>query len=229
VTKVFQVERTQEVYVIIDSSRLTARNTKKPQPAGTAPEAGTQSDLERFITSGLVLALAAEQQGDLFGLLTFNDRVGKFVRARNGREHYSTCRDALYTLHSQPVTPDYEELFAFLRVRLRRRALLVFLTNLDDPMLAESFVRNAELVSRQHLVLVNMPQPAEAQPAFAAADVNQPDDLYERLGGHLRWHRLRELQKILQHRGVTFSLLDNEHLSAELVTQYLGIKRRQLI
>ena len=54
------------------------------------------------------------------------------------------------------VTPDYDELFAFLRTRLRRRALLVFLTALDDPLLAESFARNAKLVCRQHLLLVNM-------------------------------------------------------------------------
>ena len=43
-------------------------------------------------------------------------------------------------------------------VVLRRRALLVFLTPLDDPALAESFVRNVDLI-RQHLVLVNMLQP----------------------------------------------------------------------
>jgi len=40
---------------------------------------------------------------------------------------------------------------------------------------------------------------------------------------------LRELEKTLQHRGVRFSLVNNEKLSAQLVTQYLGVKRRQLI
>jgi len=33
--------------------------------------------------------LAAEQQGDLFGLLTFSDKVQKFVRAKNGKTHYA--------------------------------------------------------------------------------------------------------------------------------------------
>jgi hypothetical protein len=49
------------------------------------------------------------------------------------------------------------------------------------------------------------------------------------LGGHLLWHKLRELQKVLQRRGVQFSLLQNERLSAELVSQYLAVKQRQLI
>jgi hypothetical protein len=43
------------------------------------------------------------------------------------------------------------------------------------------------------------------------------------------WHNLRELQKVLQRRGVKFSLLGNEKLSIELVSQYLGVKRRQLL
>jgi uncharacterized protein (DUF58 family) len=227
---VFQVERTQEVYVILDASRLSARASgTSGRPGAAAGPPGVQSTLERFITAGLVLALAAERQGDRFGLLTFSDRVLRFVRAKNGKAHYGACRDALYTLQAQQVTPDFDELSAFLRVRLRKRALLVFLTSLDDPVLAEGFVRNLELVCRQHLILVNMLQPPGARPVFSQPDVGRVDDLYQRLGGHLQWHRLRELQKVLQHRGVAFSLLDNEKLSAQLVTQYLGVKRRQLL
>jgi uncharacterized protein (DUF58 family) len=244
VTKVFQIERTQEVYVIIDTSRLSARQTRvagsgpvgglprgqapdKPQPATQTPP--TDSVLERFITSALVLGLAAEQQGDLFGLLTFSDKVQTFVRARNGKAHYAACRDALYTLQPQVVTPDFDELGSVIRLRLRRRALLVFLTSLDDPVLAESFVRNLELICRQHLILVNMLQPPGVRPLFSDGTVASLDEVYEHLGGHLLWHKLRELERVLQRRGVRFSLLENEKLSAQLVTQYLNVKQRQLI
>jgi uncharacterized protein (DUF58 family) len=242
VTKVFQIERTQEVYVVIDASRLSARTTVSSlelgvsgSPQADAPQLETPnakletSVLERYLTAALVLGLAAEQQGDLFGLLTFSDRVQNFVRAKNGKAHYAHCRDALYTLQPQLVSPDFEELASFLRVRLRRRALVIVLTALDDPLLAEQFERSMELLCRQHLILVNMMQPPGAAPLFSAPDVEKVDDVYQRLGGHLLWHRLRELGKTLQHRGVTFNLLDNERLSAQLVTQYLAVKRRQLI
>jgi uncharacterized protein (DUF58 family) len=221
ITKVFQIEKTQEVYVILDASRLSARKSDE--------NPGSDSVLERFVTASLMLGLAAEQQGDLFGLLTFGDRVEKFVRARNGQAHYNACRDALYTLEPKIVTPDFDELCTFIRMRLRRRALLVFLTALDDPSVAESFVRNIELIRRQHLILVNMLQPPGVKPLFADSGVASMDDLYRELGGHLRWQKLRELQKILQRLGVQFSLLKNERLSAELVSQYLNIKQRQLL
>ena len=221
ITKVFQIERTQEVYLIVDASRLSARKTGE--------NADADSTLERFVTAALVLGLAAEKQGDLFGLLTFTDRVEQFVRAKNGKAHYSACRDALYTLEPKVATPDFDELCAFIRLRLRRRALLVFLTALDDPAIAENFVRNIELIHRQHLVLVNMLQLPGVEPLFSSANAAGMDDLYERLGGHLRWQNLRELQKTLQRRGVQFSLLGDERLSADVVSQYLSVKQRQLL
>jgi uncharacterized protein (DUF58 family) len=242
ITKVFQIEKTQEVYVIVDASRLSAREVpgSKPKARSLAvargiPQSGDSgvehetSVLERFVTAALVLGLAAEQQGDLFGLLTFSDKVEKFVRAKNGQAHYSACRDALYTLQPKIVTPDFDELCTFIRLRLRRRALLLFLTSLDDPALAESFVRNIELIRRQHIVLVNMLQPPGATAMFANPNLASMDDLYQHLGGHLLWHKLRELGKVLQRRGVQFSQLQNERLSAELVSQYLSVKQRQLL
>lgn len=231
ITKVFQIEKTQEVYVVIDASRLSSR-----APGGEATDRNpaaellaVNSTLERFITAGLVLGLAAEQQGDHFGLLTFTNKVETFVRAKNGKAHYSACRDALYTLQPQIVSPDFDELCTFIRLRMRRRTLLFFLTALDDPVLAESFVRNMDLIRRQHLVLVNMLQPPGVSPVFSNPNVTSVDQLYQHLGGHLQWQKLRELEKILKRRGVQFSLLENERLSAELVSQYLNVKRRQLL
>jgi len=246
VTKVHQVERTQEVYVVIDSSRLSRRPAPVRQPAAAgdgeasddpAPEendpGGSGSDgapastLERFISAALVFGLAAERQGDHFGLITFSDHVDTFVRASNGRGHYNACRDALFALQPRDVSPDYDELAAFLRVRLRRRSLLVVLTALDDPVLAENFVRDIEIVRRQHLVLVNMLRPPGADPLFTAPDVNSVDDLYDRVAGHGRWARLRELELVLRRRGVAFSLLSQERMALDLVNQYVAVKARQ--
>jgi uncharacterized protein (DUF58 family) len=243
VTKVFQIERTQEIYVIIDASRLSARGLPRhndgppgervsypsPDSAVTLTSSEPATALEKYIASALVLGLAAEQQGDLFGVLTFSDRVDRFVRAKNGKTHFSACRDALYTVEPKTVTPDFEELFTFIQLRLRRRALLVFLTALDDPVLAESFARNLELICHRHLVLVNMIHPPGVGPLFTGGEPESVDDIYEHLGGHLRWEDLRELEKKLQRRGVQFSLIADERVSFELVQQYLNAKRRQVL
>jgi len=222
ITKVYQVEKTQEVYVIIDASRLSAR-----LQAPGDPSKGTH--LDRYIAATLVLGLAAEKQGDLFGLLTFGDRVFNFVRARNGKEHYSACREALYRLEPQSVAPDFEEIASFIRLRLRRRALLVFMTDLDDPIIMESFQRAADIICRKHLVLVQMLQTGKLRPVFTNPDVATVDDLYQDLAQHLAWHDLRQLSLSLQQHGVTLSLLAREEFSAETTSNYLRVKQRQLL
>lgn len=220
ITRVFQIERTQEVYVIIDASRLSAR------PLVDEPDT---TILERNVTAALLLALAAEKQGDRFGLITFSDSVHSFVRARNGKAHYGACQDALYTLQPRTVTPDFDEVFALLRLKLRRRALLIFLTQLDDAMLAESFLKNVNLIRRQHLVLVGMAKPAGAQALFEDTRVNNTDEIYEKLAGHMLWGKLRQLAKTLERLGVHFSLLDAGNLPLQLASLYLNVKQRQLL
>ena len=232
ITKVYQIERTQQIYVIIDGSRLSARHADPFGTHSTREPPGGKSYttmMERFTAAALVMGLAAERQGDVFGLLAFDDRVRKFVRAKNGKAHYDVCRDALYTMQARSVTPDFGELFSFVATKIRRRALLVILTNLDDPVLAESFTAHIDLISRQHLVLVNMLKPAGVDPIFSDQAVNTVDDIYTKLGGHLLWRHLREIEKSLQRRGIGFYLLENEHLCSDLVAQYLEIKRRQVL
>ena len=49
------------------------------------------------------------------------------------------------------------------------------------------------------------------------------------LAGHLHWRGLRELQSVLQHRGVTLAMSPADSLAAALVTRYLDVKRRQAL
>ncbi|MDO8544312.1 MAG: DUF58 domain-containing protein [Opitutaceae bacterium] len=221
VTKVFQAERTQEVYVIIDASRLSARPVVHANVQQTA--------LERCVTSALVLLIAAQRQGDRFGLVVHDDRVRRFLRAGGGATHYAACRDALLTVASTEATPDVAEIMRFLRARLRRRALLFFLTDLTDPVLAEDFARHAGLIARQHLVLVGQLRPPGVAPLFSGDDVADNEEIYARLAGHVRWAETRALAQKLKPQGVTVSVLENETMAAQLVAQYMRVKERQAL
>ena len=233
VTKVFQIERTQQIYVIIDASRLSARSPHASslsiQGDAQTADANVTTMLQRFITAALIMALAAERQGDMFGLLTFDDKVRSFLTAKKGKAHFNICRDALYTLEPRSVSPDFAELITFIGTKIRRRALLVFLTHLDDPVLADSFAQYIDLISRHHVILVNMLKPVAAKPLFSSESVSSVNDIYNDLGGHLLWRRLRETQKVLQRRAVGFGMLDNENFCTELVSQYLTLMRRQVL
>lgn len=233
ITKIYQIERTQQIYVIIDASRLSARSAAVNfRPVSSQAQNRTEKSptmLQRFETAALIMALAAERQGDLFGLLVFDDKVRSFLKAKAGKAHYNLCRDALYTLQPRSVSPDFAELFTFIGTKIRRRALLVFLTHLDDPVLADSFSQYLDLISRRHVVLVNMFNPVSAEPLFSSASISSVNEIYRALGRHLLWRRLRETQKFLQRHGVGFKMLHNETLCTDVVSQYLTLKRRQIL
>jgi len=213
IVKVFQLERTQELYVVVDASRLSAR----------------RETLEKYVTAALHLGLAAERQGDRFGLITFSDKVHQFVRARSGKAHYRACREAIYKLQPRRVSPDFGELFGFIQTVLRRRALLVVLTALDDPVLAESFAQAVQIASRRHLVLVSVAGTPGIQPLFEGPPPEGLDDLYRGVAGQLFWKKLRELRMTLERAGVRFSVLDPDRLEADLTSLYLDVKRRQAL
>jgi uncharacterized protein (DUF58 family) len=213
VVKLYQVEHAQEIYVVVDASRLSAR----------------EQILESYVTAALHLALAAERQGDRFGLVTFSDRPHRMVRARSGMDHFRLCRETIYNLQPRRVSPDYRELFTSLQLNLRRRSLLVFFTSLDDPLLAETFAREVSMVARRHLVLVNVMRTAGLHPLFETGAPADDESAYQALAGQMRWNKMHELQIALRNRGVRLSVVDPQSIKAQATAAYLEIKRRQLL
>jgi len=210
--KLYQVEHAQEVYAVIDSSRLSLR-------AGI---------LESYVEAALHLALVAERAGDRFGLVTFSDRTHSFLRARHGMDHFRLCRETIYNLKAERVSPDFRDVFSSLQLNLRRRTLLVFFTSLDDALLAETFEREVPMLARRHLVLVNVTQAPGVKPLFEEAP-SDLDAIYGGLAGQILWNRLRKLKIALQNRGIKLTVVDPARIKMQVTSQYLDVKRRQAL
>jgi uncharacterized protein (DUF58 family) len=223
ITKVFQVEKSQEVYLAIDSSRLSARSLS------FSSSSSEQTILERSIAAALLAGATAERQGDFFGLITFSDKVDQLARARSGSLHFNHCRDLLINLQPKLVTPDFEDIAATLLNRLTKRSLLIFLTSLDDSVTGENFLAAARFLAQRHLIMAIMPSPPGTQPLFSAPGVEHTDQIYENITGHLRWAKLQELRKQLLQAGVLFHLAPGDKFTLTVVSEYLATKRRQLL
>src|SRR5207245_1890696 len=86
VTVVTEAERGQQAVIAIDSARLM-----------TAP-AGLLTKLDHAVNAALLLAWAAQSQGDRVGLLTFSDRVLGYLAPQRGRAQVGRINQALYAL-----------------------------------------------------------------------------------------------------------------------------------
>jgi uncharacterized protein (DUF58 family) len=227
VTKIFQLERSQEMYVAVDTSRLSARLL--PEPFGSESTRRMTTHLDRAICAALLFCVAAERQGDRFGFICFSDRVNHLFKARTGPSHFDACRELALSLFPQSVSPDFSEIVATIKNRVKRRSLIVFMTSLDDPVIADDFVAAVELLSKQHVVLAIMIAPLRLQPLFNGDLVDNVDDVYRKLSDHLLWARLQNLQRVLARKAVQFYVVPNHHAGIELVSQYMNLKRRQAL
>jgi uncharacterized protein (DUF58 family) len=219
-SRLYQVERVQEIYTVVDTARLSG------QPL---PGAEKEQRLESFIRAALVMGMAARQQGDLFGLLTFSHRIESFLRAKGGAGHFNLCRDHLSLLEMQTVSPDFRELAVFIRQKLKKRALLVFMTSLDDPVLAEELLKSVELICRQHLVVIMVMVPKTIRPLFTDEQVTTLDDIRRNLVGHFQDQEMRTMERAFHRLGVTMLRSDAGALAGMAVQQYLSVKARQML
>ena len=229
ITKVYQTEKAQEVYVALDNSRLSGRLVANEHGTSSGSTGGQIPALERTIASSLLFCAAAQSQGDLFGLLTFSDKIDHLVTARSGSAHFNRCRDVLAGLQTRLVSPDFGDIASTLMARIKRRALIVFLTSLDDPVLSEAFLSSMDFVARRHLLLAIMLLSPSVRPLFTPPAVEKIDDVYQNIAGHLRWTHLTELRRQLHQRGIQLCLVSNQSVSLEMVTQYIALKRRQAL
>ena len=218
VTKVFQAERTQEVYVLVDASRLASRGMEDGRTA-----------LDAFLRAALLLWQAALAQQDHFGLVIYSRHVTTFIRAGGGLAHLDACREALVSVRPDPAPADLRELSAFLGLRLRHRALLTMLTCLDDPEAASEAAAFLPHIGRRHLLLVHSLVPSSLAPVFPGPVVSSVDDIARRVGGHLRWKKLGDLGRMLGRQGVRLEVVRRPSLVTGLISAYLQAKRRELL
>lgn len=225
ITKLYELEKDQRIYVAIDQSRLSCR----PSPRDEHDEKSPESLLERYISSALLLGSVAQSQGDQFGLLGFGDKVTRFSPAGAGPLHYRACREATLQLRTERVNPDYRELFGFFASHERRRSLLIVLTSVDDPALCEELIQSAKLVADRHLVVAAAVRPPHAHSLLNPEPVSGPEDILERLAEHLEYKRLHQTARKLGKLGVRYLSLEHHSMVPLLVGSYAQIKRGQLL
>ncbi len=222
IVREYQIERTQDVYACVDSSRLSAQEVTRKDRTRVIL-------LDEYVRSTLMLHRTVRETGDRFGFATFSNRVTCFVKAANAAAFESVFRQALYPLRATPVAPAYDEICATLRNRAKRRALVVFFTSLAEPQLAESFVESSRLLARQHLVVVACPTGAHVKPLFSDEDVAEIEDVYGQLAGHLLWKKLAEVRASLAAVGIRMHSVAPGRLGLIAATEYLDVKERQLL
>ena len=224
-TKTFQVERTQEVYAVIDASQLS----RKVFPDPLYPRR-SQMLLERYIQSASYLGMIASNNKDKFGFLSYHRQVDTFMKAGTGKQHIGLCQKKFLELTATKTLPDYEGIFATITTTLRRRALLILLMDLSDPIAGEACKKALPILTRRHLVHVTaVTDPAVEKVFSSEIDENDSYALHRALGNHLQWKGQFALQKEFRQLGASLEFLPTENITLGIVNHYISVKSKQLL
>ena len=211
IAREYEDERDQQMVFLIDCGRrMMARD-------------GTLSHFDEVLNSVLLLAYVALRQGDAAGLMTFADSEPRFVPPRKSRSTLNLFMNTLYDAQPTLRPPDYHAAAVELSRRLKRRSLVVVLSNLRDED-EETLFPALALLERKHLVLfANLRESAldrvrtepvrdlEGALRYAAAA------MYERDRGEAT-------QRVMASGAMLMETLP-EDLAVSLVNRYLDLKR----
>jgi uncharacterized protein (DUF58 family) len=230
VTRLFQWEQKQEVYFVVDQSRASALAL---HPSADSERAALQARaprrmLDLAVETALVGATVALELGDEFGLVTYADEPKSWLRAGSGQFQFHQLRDRLLNIEPLQTTADYEVLFGQIRLRLRRRAYLVMLSDLTERSVSDSLRRGLGLVRTSHAVLMTSILPAHARQAFSPGEEPRTDqDVYAALAGEKENQRLGALARQLRQLDVQLRFVPAEMFLRTAVEGYLESKREQ--
>jgi uncharacterized protein (DUF58 family) len=134
----YRVEQDRDVVCLLDMGRLM-----------TAP-VGDRSRLDVALDAMTALGLVADELGDRFGVIAFDDAIRRTVTPR--RNGGATSVRACFDVEARSVDADYTS--AFNAVGGSKRALVTVLTDLLDEAAADSLVAAVPLLARRHAVVI---------------------------------------------------------------------------
>jgi len=216
ITREHTIERSQTVMILVDCGRVMTQL------------AGSFSRLEHVLSAAIVLTDVAATSGDQVGLLAFDDEVRAFVPAQRGRTALRNVRAALSGLEATLTEPDYSAAFRLLALRQRKRALVVFFTDVIDASVARSVVAHVSRSAQRHLVVVVAIQNDELLEA-ARPNTMGALALYRSAAAEELIHEREEALARMRRAGVAVLDVAPTQMATAVVNRYTEIKARGLL
>ena len=209
----FSIEQSQTVFTLIESGRAMTQL------------AGDFSRLEHALSAAMVLTDVAASSGDRVGAMVFDQDVRAFVPPSRGDAALRLVREALIPVTATMAEPDYAGAFRYLATRQRRRALIVFFTDVIDERASRALVAHATRSAARHLVVVVA---LRNDTVFEAAIPRHDSEaaLYTSAAAEELLMGRQAVLERMRRAGVNVIDVSPQHMTAAVVNKYLEIKGR---
>ncbi len=220
---VYQDERSQQIYSVIDKGRVMQQAF------------GGMTLLDYSINASLVLSYVAMYKEDRAGLATFSSDFDSFVPASRRPGHMQVLMESLYAQQTEFGETDYAALVANLNKHVSKRSLIVLYTNFTGLVSLQRQLPYFQQLNSRHRLLVVFFEDVELKEYisthYSSPNTRRPstEEYYCRVMADRFAYEQRLIVTTLRQHGILSLLTTPDNLSVNVINRYLEMKQRQQI
>ncbi len=224
ITRRYQTERSQAVWIVLDAGRLLRGRILSDDET----ERRGHSKLDYACSTAVALAQLALFSGDRVGLLVYGQHVQQRVLPGRGHAHLRQIVEALAQARAELSEADHLRATATLNRWQPRRALILWITDLAETAMRPEVIDGAmQLLHRHVLLFVAMAQPDVV--AIANARPKNVEEMFRASAAQELTTRRDLLLARLRDQGALTLDLDPAQLTSAVLNQYLRVKERAMV
>ncbi len=212
----YQDEKSQQVYSLIDKSRVM----QMPFNGMTL--------LDYAINASLVISNIAIRKDDKAGLITFQDKVSSILPASKRNKQMHLIMEALYKEKTAFREADYSRLYATLTRKLHQRSLLLLFTNFETLSGLERQMPYLKRMAKSHLLVVIFFENTQVEELLEKTP-SKTREIYDKAIAEKLVFEKHQIVRELRQHGIHTILTAPENLTVNTINKYLELKSRGLI
>ena len=213
---IYQDERSQQIYSIIDKGRIMQNSFRG------------MTLLDYAINASLVLSFVAIKKEDKAGLATFAEDFETFIPAAKQAGQMQLILESLYHQQTTFGESDYSSLYVHINKFINKRSLLIIYTNFDTIVGMERQIEYLRQLARRHVVLVVFFEDTEMKEFAAKHPMSIESYFRQVIADKFIFDKQHVIARLRQH-GIHSLLTEPEKLSVNIINKYLEMKARGAI
>jgi uncharacterized protein (DUF58 family) len=214
ISREYEEEKDQRVLLVIDCGRRMAAKDDAPDDV--------LSHFDHALNAALLLSHVALRQGDAVGMMTMGG-ITRYSEPRKSVAAVHAILNRVYDIEPTLAVPDYHLAARDVMKNLRRRSLVILLTNLRDED-DETLLPALKLLRTRHLVVL-----ASLREAIISRALSARVDSFDRAVTHAAAaDYLAQRERAFRRIGAAGAVcldVEPERLAISLVNRYLELKR----
>src|ERR1035437_4713606 len=232
ITRQYQTERSQPVWIVLDCGRLmrarVAAVSASEKRAAGGHGARIHSKLGYACTTAVALAQLALYSGDRVGLLAYGQGIQQRLLPGRGAVHLRQLIELLAHVRAESGEADHLRATAGLNRLQPRRSLILWVTDLAETAMRPEVIDGAVHLLRRHVLLfVAMAQPEVEH--MAQARPRNVEQMFRATAAQEMAGRRELLLARLHQQGALTMDLNPDALTSSVLNRYLIVKERAMV